>query len=128
MASSGAVLSIGRRMCFQPESSLPASSGPVLTGQRWHDTINAFSGEQELGRAEDGTPTCSSFASLDVAARYLYVCTNEMVLSTRSAWLAKTGGGHHIHHPKVKVVTSCRCRSAPAISPRSSRSRLRAAP
>jgi hypothetical protein len=29
---------------------------------------------------------------LDVTVRYLYVCTNEMVLSTRSGWLAKTGG------------------------------------
>ena len=30
---------------------------------------------------------------MDVAVRYLYVCTKEMVLSTRSGWLAKTGGG-----------------------------------
>ena len=29
---------------------------------------------------------------MDVAACYLYVCTNKMVLSTRSGWLAKTGG------------------------------------
>ena len=29
---------------------------------------------------------------MDVTVCYLYVCSNEMVLSTRSGWLAKTGG------------------------------------
>jgi hypothetical protein len=33
------------------------------------------------------------FRVIGLAACYLYVCTNKMVLSTRSGWLAKTGGG-----------------------------------
>src|SRR5450755_3554488 len=55
MASSGAVLSIGRRMCFQSESRLPAPSGPVPTGQGALIPSN-FNGEQQLGGAEDGIP------------------------------------------------------------------------
>src|SRR5260370_32614430 len=58
MASSGAVLSIGRRMCFRPEASVPASSGRWRLGamSRFHDTIEAANGEQQLGGVEDGIP------------------------------------------------------------------------
>src|SRR5713226_5874645 len=58
MASSGAVLSIGRRMCFRPEASLPASSGRWRVGamSRFHDTIKAANGEQLLGGVEGGIP------------------------------------------------------------------------
>src|SRR5216683_3263787 len=58
MASSGAVLSIGRRMCLRPEASLPGSSGRWRVGamSRFHDTIEdtieAADGERQLGGVE----------------------------------------------------------------------------
>src|SRR6266436_6321640 len=82
MACSGGVLSIGRRMGCRPEASpaAPCRWWRQRAKLRCHDTIIAR-GEPQLSSLRDDSARVSRHQIW--LSRYLYDCTNKMVLSTK---------------------------------------------